>query len=288
MSASFNWVGNKQRYFDLISPYVSKYHTVIDPMMGSGNVLIRFLPEKEIIGNDVMPLMPDIYSRFDNFRTDAKVFEEVLEKWDFHKEGTWVKYRKYWSEKFKSFNYDKLFLAETYILLKLTVNSLVRFNSSGEFNAPFDCNRADDLYDSKDWQRAELYFSLMRDKLHNGKSTFSSLDVIQFLAFLHFDAESSVFIIDPPYLLTNEHDYYKKGTYDLAKERHILTWLVENKCKFILFNYIKWNNRIHGVLRSFITDNKFSYQILSKSSNTGLRKENASDVCEVMVTNISI
>ena len=54
----FNWVGNKIRYLSRIQEIAAGFETIVDPMMGSGNVLVRLAPEHEIIGGDVIFIGP--------------------------------------------------------------------------------------------------------------------------------------------------------------------------------------------------------------------------------------
>ena len=71
----FNWVGNKIKYIDKIKTLTKNFTTAVDGMMGSGNVLIELAKTHTIIGNDVIPLMPNIYNNFASFSISEKVRE---------------------------------------------------------------------------------------------------------------------------------------------------------------------------------------------------------------------
>ena len=69
----FNWVGNKLKYKDLIFEKINNKDIIVDPMMGSGNILLELLKKnKTVIGNDIIPLMPTLFKNAQNYNYSEK------------------------------------------------------------------------------------------------------------------------------------------------------------------------------------------------------------------------
>lgn len=134
----FNWVGNKLKYISIIKPLIKDFKTIIDPMMGSGNVLIQLTRTHNIIGCDIIKLLPIIYERFDGFDINLKCFKAVIDSNNgFKEKSDYYNFRDYWNSKYIDNCFDESFLVETFLLLKMCSNSMVRFNKKGLFNQGF-------------------------------------------------------------------------------------------------------------------------------------------------------
>ena len=121
-----NWLGNKLKYLKYLEHYSENFETVIDPMMGSGNVLTELIKDHKIIGSDIIKLMPNIYSNFSKFSFKEKDFKKVINKWEFNRKEQYYEFREYWNKKYLQDNYDKNFLIETFLLFKMCSNNTVR------------------------------------------------------------------------------------------------------------------------------------------------------------------
>ena len=142
MKSPFNWVGNKYKYIGTINDLVrdKKYNDVVDCFMGSGNILLNLeCTANRFIGNDKNRLLPYIYERIrviDNFNIHQ--IEIILNQWNrFSSKEDYYNFREYWNKKYKNNRFDDAFIYETALLLKMCSNSMVRFNSKGEFNQGF-------------------------------------------------------------------------------------------------------------------------------------------------------
>ncbi|MEE0615972.1 MAG: DNA adenine methylase, partial [Intestinibacter bartlettii] len=142
MKSPFNWVGNKYKYIGTINDLVrdKKYNDVVDCFMGSGNILLNLeCTANRFIGNDKNRLLPYIYERIrviDNFNIHQ--IEITLNQWNrFSSKEDYYNFREYWNKKYKNNRFDDAFIYETALLLKMCSNSMVRFNSKGEFNQGF-------------------------------------------------------------------------------------------------------------------------------------------------------
>ena len=134
MKTPFNWVGNKYKFMDEINRIVrgGVYNNVIDLFMGSGNLLINIdVNAKRYIGNDKIKLLPNIYNELSNNKYTYSLddIETILNRFDrFSTKESYYAYRDYWNEKYLSDDFDRIFILETILLLKMCSNSMVRFN----------------------------------------------------------------------------------------------------------------------------------------------------------------
>lgn len=141
----FNWVGNKFKFLKDINDTIQnkKYDRVIDLFMGSGNLVLNInsVEAKIYIGNDKIKLLPYIYRELsDNkYKYSLEDIENIINKFDrFSTKESYYTFRDYWNEKYLNDKFDRDFIMETILLLKMCSNSMVRFNPKhGYFNQGF-------------------------------------------------------------------------------------------------------------------------------------------------------
>jgi site-specific DNA-adenine methylase len=271
----FNWLGNKLKYLDVIKPFADKFTTIVDPMMGSGNLLVAL--GKQSIGNDIIPLMPRLYNEWGFFRKDKESFIFILNQYNkFQAKEDYYKFRAAWNKKYLSKEISDYFLIETFMLLKMCSNSMVRFNSKGEFNQGFRGTTGEFFKDS---QIDKFVTELGEMKV---KGTFCNKDVLDFLSTTTFDFSNSLFIFDPPYLL--EESYVYSDAFDKDREGKIFDFIVKNNINFVYFNFINRDGKIHDQLDAFIKDNHYVTILLKSKTATGQGRTNTKEIKEIMIS----
>jgi len=277
----FNWVGNKIKYIDKIKTLTKNFTTAVDGMMGSGNVLIELAKTHTIIGNDVIPLMPNIYNNFASFSISENHFNNIINDWKFDEKEHYYNFREYWNNKYLNKDYDSTFLLETFLLLKMCSNSMVRFNLKGKFNQGFrGCNGP--FFQNVDINKWTKNLIKIKNILKNAKTQYYNLDIIEFLKLININ-EKTVFIFDPPYVLSNK--MYSLN-FSEEHEKKIINFIKSNELKFIYFNFEEREKIINKQIRDFAKDyNKIT---LSNKSASGQNRIKTSEVKEVLITNIEI
>lgn len=285
MKSPFNWVGNKYSYMDTINDVVGgrKYNRVIDLFMGSGNVIFNINCEaKEFVGNDKERLLPSLYKAIKDSEGMFDIFElnRIISKWgNFSKKEDYYDFREYWNIKYKRNQFDRDFIYETALLLKMCSNSMVRFNKKGEFNQGF-----------RGLGNKEQFFAeSMKELIVNGLNELDRHVFNREYRFTNKDAKNIEFkhgdllIIDPPYILrqdmysqdfTTEHDDY-------------LLEILKGDIDFIYFNYIERDSFSHDKLYNILKENQNLRVIeLSNKTKSGQGATSVKDIKEVMITNI--
>jgi site-specific DNA-adenine methylase len=273
----FNWLGKKEKYFGSIEHLLNKFKIVIDPMMGSAAILTK-LKGKEIIGNDIIKLVPTILNKFDTFDVSIETFKNVCNSFNnFSKKSDYYDFRTYWNLKYTTNNFDSIFLVETFLLFKMCSNSVIRFNKSDNFNSGFrGVIEGTPFFKNNDFSK---YSKGLSEIKMNGK--FYVEDVIVFLE-RDFDFENSIFILDPPYVLSN--GAFAANSYTIEKEKVIYDFILNNNANFIFFNFMRRNGIEHTDFINFAKD--FNTTLLSTKSCTGQNRNGTSSVSECFVTNL--
>ena len=283
----FNWVGNKWKYRQYIERYAVNFDIIVDPMMGSGNILTYLGKTKNIIGNDIIPLMPNIYNNKNVFDVSIQVFKDIIDKWSFTDKKHYYEFREYWNKKYINNNYDKKFLVETFLLLKMCSNSMVRFNNKGRFNQGFRGIGGDTKKSFFSYKQLENFSTCLEEWVNISYKTayFFNMDVLDFLnKFINKDMSKTIFIFDPPYLL--ESGVYNINSYTNKKEKSIFNFIIDNNINFIFFNFLSKNKCTHLKFKDFIENNKLDIITLKEKTATGQNRHGTSNIREVLITNL--
>jgi len=279
-----NWLGNKLKYLNYLEHYSRNFETIIDPMMGSGNILVELIKEHKIIGNDIIKLMPNIYSNYSNFCFKEKDFKRIISRWKFDKKKHYYDFRDYWNGKYLRDDYNKDFLIETFLLVKMCSNSVVRFNLKGEFNSGFRGLSGNPFFEKKKINEWEEYLEKIKENLLKNDSTFFVCDVLKFLNFLKFDINNSFFIFDPPYTL--QEGCYSPKLYNRATESRIFDFILRENVNFVYFNFLSREEDEHENLKRFVDDGRFNVINLKEKSATGQNRKGTAKINEVLITNL--
>lgn len=287
----FNWVGNKFKHIEVINAILrgKEFNNIIDVFMGSGNVLLNLdVVSKSFIGNDKIKLLPKIYESLINNQYIYTLcdIENILNKFNrFSTKDSYYTFRDYWNKKYLSNNFDKEFVLETILLLKMCSNSMVRFNpKEGYFNQGFrGLGKKNEFFTDTMKNLCVNELNNLNNTLKSNNYKFLNKDFLDIKDIIK-NGESNLIILDPPYIL-------RKDMYDTDwTEKHDLELfdLLDNtKNKYIYFNYLERDGIVNTDLLDFINKNKLKYiEINDKTLSGQGRSENIKTVKEVIVTNV--
>lgn len=290
MRSPFNWVGNKYKYVGKINKVLEdrNYKTVHDVFLGSGNILVNLdIQANFFVGNDIVPLLPNVYNTMvkekeEDFTTGE--FEEIISGWNnFSDKKDYYGFRDYWNTKYLSKQYDRFFICETILLLKMCSNSMVRFNrKKGYFNQGFR-----GIAKNKTRFFSEVAINNIVNSLNKFSYKLSTKNILfkseDFKKALSLVDKDDLVILDPPYILSEGMygaDFMKKD------DNHILSFLETTEADFILFNYLSSGDKINETLKRFVENNEVKVDILSNQDGTGQGRKGSKKIQEVMVYKI--
>lgn len=265
-----------------------EYYRVYDVFMGSGNILLNLdCFAEDFIGNDNIPLIPHLYKSISNVEDDFTLEELqfIIDYWNkFSDKKYYYCFRDYWNEKYLNFRYDRNFIYETIVLLKMCSNSMVRFNASkGYFNQGFR-----GLAKGKTEFFSENMKSSIIIQLNELKSNLQSkrFDFIvgDFKDALSKASGGDLVILDPPYILRT--DMYDTN-FSREDDIKLLEFLQTTGSDYIYFNYLESGDYINEDLIKFInTHNPYFVEELSNKTLAGQGRQGTKKVVEVMISNI--
>lgn len=286
MKTPFNWVGNKYNYIDTINDVVKnkKYNKVIDMFMGSGNILLNLDCEaNKFIGNDKQRLLPLLYQSIKESSGMFDVLElrNIIAKWNnFSNKQDYYDFREYWNIKYSRNQFDREFIYETALLLKMCSNSMVRFNKQGEFNQGFR-----GLGNKKEFF-GESMIKLIVDGLNELDNNLCDREY----KFINYDVlgikynRDDLLILDPPYIL--RQDMYSQD-FSTQHDDYLLDILKKKEVDFIYFNYIERDGEKHSKLCDILENNPdFKIIELSNKTKSGQGANGSKNIKEVLITNI--
>ncbi|MGL5328401.1 MAG: DNA adenine methylase [Peptostreptococcaceae bacterium] len=260
----------------------------MDYFMGSGNLILNIdVESNKYIGNDKIKLLPNIYNQLSihNYKYNLENIENILDKFNrFSEKDDYYIFRDYWNKKYLSDSFDKDFIMETILLLKMCSNSMVRFNpKEGYFNQGFrGLGKKKEFFTDTMKNLCLKEINELSDKLHIGNYNFTNKD---FIEYENYNNGNNLLIIDPPYIL-------RKDMYDTDwKKQHddkLFDLLKNTKNDFVYFNYLERDGIVNKDLVNFIKANNLkTIEINGKTLSGQGRSENIREVKEVIVTNVS-
>lgn len=282
----FNWVGNKYKFLPEINKILNKkYDYVYDIFMGSGNLVLNLNVEAKFkIGNDKIKLLPNIFTalREKGYVYELEDVENILNRFNrFSNKDDYYIFRDYWNEKYKKNIFDKEFILETVLLLKMCSNSMVRFNNSGLFNQGFrGLGTKKEFFTENMKTLCVNELNKLSVKLKNSNFTFLNLDFKD----MKLNEGSNLLILDPPYSLWS--DMY---TVDWKKEHDekLFEFMRNSNNDFIYFNYLERDGVVNEELLEFINENNLTViEINNKTSSGQGRIGEVRSVKEVLITNV--
>lgn len=244
----------------------------IEPFCGSGVVGFNVRP-KEAIFSDSNPHIINFYEKINTKEIDSKLVRAFLENEGdiLQKKGKdyYYEVRSRFNESFNSL--DFLFLN------RACFNGIIRFNSNGKFNVPFNNkpNRFSKAYITKIVNQVQY----VHDLFSNSTYKFYNWDFRRTIAL----AESNDFVYsDPPYM-GRYVDYFNswKDNDELA----LFEALNICKCKFILSTWHHNQYRSNPYIESRWSLCDFNVYTKEHFYHVGAKEKNRNSMLEALVTN---
>lgn len=286
-----NWVGNKYKHLDKINEIVGgrKYRYVIEPFMGSGNILLNInTPATIYIGSDNISLVPRLYSYIQGNEHEyvGEEFEGILKAWNnFTDKEDYYAFRSYWNAKYTNNIYNKDFVYETVALLKMCSNSMVRFNRNGEFNQGLRGlakNKAEFFTERMKYNIIKQ-LNLLSAALNQRNYTFKMND---FKNTLKLASPNDLIILDPPYIMRT--DMYDTN-FSKEDDEYLLEFLAYTKSDFLYFNYLESDGVVNKKINNLFGSTKHKFLRIENINNktlSGQGRKGTKEVKEVIITNI--
>ena len=289
IKSPFNWVGNKYKHLDKINEIVGgkEYKRVIEPFMGTGNILLNInAPAEAYIGSDSIPLLPRIYSYMKKNKQKyvLEELEEIIKGWcNFSDNDTYYVFRDYWNSKYVNCICDKEFIYETVLLLKMCSNSMVRFNSKGEFNTGFRGLEKSQIEFFNENKKNDIIIQLnaLNDVINTRNFSFVTRD---FKDILEQIAENDLLVLDPPYILRT--DMYNMR-FTKEDDDYLLNFLSNTKNDFIYFNYLERDGEINVKIEKLLENTSLKVECINDKTLSGQGRKGTKNVKEVIITNIT-
>ena len=262
-----------------------EYDKVIDVFMGSGNLILNVdCKANKFIGNDKTKLIPKLYTEISKYKYMLSELENVINKFNrFSVKEDYYTFRSYWNDKYMTDKFDKDFVYETSLLMKMCSNSMIRFNHEGVFNQGFR-----GLGNSTEFF-ADSMKKLCVDGLNNLAGRIKSKP-FEFIINDFMDIPKSelcdknnLLILDPPYIL--RQDMYSQD-FSNNHDTSLLDILNETKGDFIYFNYIERDGESNSNLDKLV-NSKFNTIHINGKTSSGQGRTNTKEVQEVIITNIN-
>lgn len=288
----FNWVGNKYKYIDIINPIVKdkQYEYVLDMFMGSGNIILNIdVVADAYVGNDKNKLLPKVYKFLNeiNYKYTYCDIENILNKFNrFSNKEDYYIFRDYWNEKYLNNVFDKDFIIETILLLKMCSNSMVRFNpKEGYFNQGFrGLGKKKEFFTENMKQLCLNELNKLIDNMKNRNYDFLNDNFIDYFDGLCGEGKG-LLILDPPYIL-------RKDMYDTDwTEKHddkLFQLMKTTKDDYIYFNYLERDGVANESLQQFVNENGLRVIDINDKTMSGQGRENIKEVREVLITNVQV
>lgn len=298
IACPFNYTGGKYKLLPQIKPLLPSAGCFLDLFAGGCNVGINSDATK-IIFNDINDKIIGLLNYFKN--TDTKLVLEKIDKivksyglsrtdiygYEYYRcnssrglagynKDKFLRLRKDYNNKLKKGINDWIML---YVLIVFSFNNQIRFNLRGEFNLPVG---------KRDFN------SSMRNKLTLFCDALKMRNIrFQVKDFRKVDLSilpSDTFIYcDPPYLIATA-TYNESGLWTEKDEKDLLGFLdkaSQEGFKFALSNVLSSKNMENNILKSWVLENNYNINRLSKSySNSNYQRKNRDSYSdEVLITN---
>ena len=252
------WVGGKTKLADQIIkifPQNLKNYIYIEPFLGSGSVLIKFLEKNPCIQNCICSdINKELIFTFNVIKyAHQKLIEKmnlIISEYDksANKENFYKEKRKIYNEINKTID-NQIEIASLFIFLNKTCfRGLYRINNKGEFNTSYGNYSNPNFIDSK-------YIEHLSSLFNKYDVKFNCCSFEETLSNLNNDYNYIIYL-DPPYLSTfNSYSIEKFNSNQLVE---LIEKINKENIKIILSNsnnfYEKYKNLLPNVIKISIQD----------------------------------
>lgn len=281
IKSPLNYTGGKYKLLTQILPYFpNKIETFVDMFCGGLNVGIN-IKAKNIIANDSISELIDLYQNMYKLDTDLMVnrIKEVHEQFNVTKENKegYLKLREHYNKN-KRWDYF-------YSLIASSFSNQIRFNNERQFNTPSGTRKFVTPHGKR-------YFNpSMENNFIEFSNKISKLDIVFYsYNFIDFDLDildSDCFVyLDPPYLVTDSS--YGKAWNEEVEIIFLefVDKLNDKGIKFALSNVLENKGKSNDILKEWSTKYNVHYLNNSYSNCSYQSKDKSKDsTVEVLITN---
>lgn len=283
IKSPMNYIGGKFRILQQLLPlFPEQINRFIDLFAGGCNVGINVGGADEIVCNDNICYLIDLYNAFSNNSKDRilSYIDQTIDRYELSRSNAagYLALR-------ERYNTDRQPL-DLFILVAYAFNHQIRYNGRHEFTTPFGKERSS--------YNASMHNNLVAflDKIHNTRIGFTCCDFEAF-DFEALDRNDFVYC-DPPYLITTgSYNDGKRGFkgWSIREEMallDILDRLDRRNIRFALSNVLVHKGKHNHILEQWIEDHGFvvhpiANSYANSSYHTTDRTSGAST--EIVVTN---
>ena len=262
------------------------YDKLIDVFMGSGNLILNVdCKANKFIGNDKTRLIPKLYTEIPKYEYTLPELEVIINKFNrFSVKEDYYTFRDYWNKKYFANIFDKDFVYETSLLMKMCSNSMIRFNHEGVFNQGFrGLGNSTEFFADSMKKLCVDGLNNLAERMQTKPFEFIINDFMD-LPRSELCTENNLLILDPPYIL--RQDMYSQD-FSNNHDTYLLDILNETKGDFIYFNYLERDGESNSNLSTLVDKNKYYIiHINSRTSSGQGRSKGSREVEEVIITNI--
>lgn len=270
--------GNKYRLLKQIIPlFPERIDTFYDLFCGSGVVSLNIKSNKAI-ANDINTHLIEIFKCFQNYN-NAEVLisdiEKIIKENKLSKENEEAFYK--FREKYNK-NQRPL---DLYILSKCAFNSLMRFNSKGEFNLA--CGKDKNHYSKENSMQLRELFSKIK-AINFTNKRYNEID-------LNLLGKDDLIYVDPPYLHSTAiyNDNNRNGLFwnedEDLKLMNFLDKVNDLGIKFAMSNVLLHKGKVNEPLEKWSKKYKVHFLNYNYNNSSYNLKDKNTKTKEVLITN---
>lgn len=275
-----NYTGNKSKLIEPLNDLfkLSNAERLVDVCAGGLSVTLHSNFDN-VLSNDINPVLIEIYKYLDRVgfinatqSIKAQIVQYGLGK-EKEKTSAYMKYRDVTNQMIHSQGYDEFVLLRILVLHYHSFSNIIRFNSDGEFNAPFGQR----TYNKSSERKLHDFFDMMREKeVEFSNVSFEELAI----------GDDDLVYVDPPYLITEA--VYNAG-WNAESDKKLMEWLDninEDGVDFVMSNVFHHRGKSNDALIEWAK----KYNVHTKNHryvfNSYQAKDQDQETVEVMITNM--
>lgn len=275
-----NYTGNKSKLIEPLNDLFkhSKAVRLVDCCAGGLSVTLHSNFDK-VLANDISPVLPKLYALMveNGFESTMRMIASAIDHDGLGKDKTnttaYMNYRTRTNQLMQQCGYDQFTLMRILVLQYHSFSNIIRFNSEGEFNAPFGQR----TFNKSSERKLRDFFEIMQRKdVEFSNKSFLELDI----------QKDDLVYIDPPYLITEA--VYNHG-WNQESDNKMLAWLDEldsRGVEFVMSNVTHHRGKTNDRLIDWASKYNVHSQGHKYVFNSYQAKAQGEETVEVMITNI--
>ena len=275
-----NYTGNKSKLIEPLNELFkhSKADRLVDCCAGGLSVTLHSKFEK-VLANDISPVLPKLYQTIlgHGFIRTTQMIKNAISNNGLGKEKIYtmpyMDFRARTNQMIRDFGYDEFVLLRILVLQYHAFSNIIRFNTDGEFNAPFGQRS----YNKSSERKLHDFFDIMKTKdVEFSNKSYLDLDI----------KDNDLVYIDPPYLITEA--VYNAG-WNQESDIKMMEWLDEldsRGVEFVMSNATHHRGKTNSKLIEWMAKYHVHSQDHQYVFNAYQAKDMGEETVEVMITNI--